>query len=117
MGSSNSSSEGLSEALMPVLEIMHTAVEGETEVMHRAILQLRRLPPRTYLYVRPDTKPTIIVVPSVDDPKVLKSHVPKFIEAANERSTFVRPADEEDVVIVEDEEADDDAQFRYRPRD
>lgn len=109
--------EGEAQALMPILEMMHTAVEGDTEVMHRAILQLRKLPPRTYFLVRPDTLPTIVQTPNVDEARVLPSQVPRFVEKVRDASPFTWPVVES---VVSDEafdpiDDDDEDKFRYRP--
>ena len=115
-GRSYTESAGESEALLPILEMMHTAMEGEAEILHRAILQLRQLPPRHYIYVQPGQPPTIVRVPDVEDPRVLSTQVPRFVTAMNEKSPFVSPAVKDVAdLVVDDDPDDDESLFRYRP--
>ncbi len=108
---STSTSEGLSEGFLPVLEMMHSAVEGEAEILHRAILQLRKLPARTYFLVRPEMPVTIVKTPTTDDARVLPSHITSYIETVRERSPFLLAAIDEPIgEIIDDDDPfyDDD---------
>jgi len=88
-GTSVGATEGFAEAFKPVLEMMHTALEGESEIMNSAILRLRKLPPRSYFLVRPDAPLTIATTPEVADARVLPLHLTAFCDQVRKKSDYV----------------------------
>ena len=107
-------SEGQSEALMPVLSRMPTSVESQDEILHRAILAIRKLPPRGFFLTRPHKPPTLMVTPEVKEPRVSARRISTFLTAVRDASPFLmrREAiealmdmrDVEDTFIDEDDE-------------
>ncbi|MCC5986031.1 MAG: hypothetical protein JJU42_16865 [Rhodobacteraceae bacterium] len=86
-------SEGESEALRPILEVMPTSVENQDEILHQATLAIRKLPKRGFFLTRPDQPPTLMVTPDVDDPMVSQRRVATFLTAAREQSPFILRSD------------------------
>lgn len=88
-GTTIGTSEGFTEAFKPVLEMMHAALEGESEIMNRAILRLRRLPPRAYFLVRPDAPPTIATTPEIAESRVLQTQLTAFCDLVRTKSDYL----------------------------
>lgn len=105
-------SEGQSEALMPVLAMMPTSVESQDEILHRATLAIRKLPPRGFFLTRPHQPPTLMVTPEVKEPRVSARRITAFLTAARETSPFLMRRDAVEALMeTRDEEetfVDDD---------
>lgn len=79
---------GLAPTLRPVLEERPTQLEGADEIMHRAILKLRKLPKRCFVFTGPDRYPSMGLTPDVPDTPMLPSMRARFEERVRNKSIF-----------------------------
>ena len=84
-----SETEGYSEALSPIFEILPTAVEGQEEIMNRAILRLRKLNRGLFIFTRPYADPVLTSAPRIEPPTIRPSRVLEFKTLALTASPFV----------------------------
>ncbi len=94
------SSYGEAEALKPILATLPTAVEGEGEILHRAIRVVRGMPPQHFLLARPGAEARVVAVPKVTSAFVRPSRIAAFFETARVKSPFLLPTAEADQVIA-----------------
>jgi hypothetical protein len=94
-------STGTSEALRPILKLLPSAVVGQEEIMHKAILGLRGLPKRTFVLSRPGAPPVIVETPAVDEANVSVRRIAGFSDATRSASPYIIEADRADQVIAE----------------
>jgi hypothetical protein len=97
---STSQSEGVSEAFLPILKMMPSAVVGHEEIMHRAILGLRRLPKREFVLSRPGFSPVLVQTPMVAEPHVATTRIEGFATAVREASPYTVEASKADALVV-----------------
>ena len=86
---SRTESEGESEALFPIFEMLPTAVEGQEEIMHHAILRLRKLNRGQYVLVRPYVDPVLTAAPLVAVPSINPRRVGEFMAKVRLASPFI----------------------------
>ena len=104
--------EGEAEALRPILQTLPSAVEGEAEILNRAILSLRELPPRYFCLRMPQNLPQMMTTPEIADIRIRPSRVGEFLEASRTASPYCLPvsmvaAMRDDEVVVAPDEDDD----------
>jgi hypothetical protein len=94
-GSSWSSSEsfvessGQSEALWPIFQTLPSAVEGQEEILNRAILVLRKMPPGMFVLAQPGFPPRSVSAVRMEAPSVSARRVIAFTNAARASSPFM----------------------------
>ena len=112
-----SKGEGESEALSPIFEILPTAVEGQEEIMNRAILRLRKLGRGLFILTRPYADPVLTSAQRVDEPEIRPSRIEDFTTAVLAASPFAtkRNAVEEPVRPVIDPEDSGGSWFSDHP--
>ena len=107
-----SESEGVSEALSPIFEILPSAVEGQEEIMNRAILRLRKLNQGLFVLTRPYADPVLSSAPRIDPLVVRPDRVSEFKVAVLSKSPFII---KRELIAANSEPApavvDDDASF------
>ena len=84
-----SESEGISEALFPIFETLPGAVEGQEEIMNRAILRLRKLNQGLFILTRPYADPVLTSAPRIDTLTVRPDRVGEFKTAVLSKSPFI----------------------------
>ena len=111
-------SRGQAEALMPILEERPTSLMSQDEILHRAILAIRKLPQRGFFLTRPYDPPMLLATPKVEDPMVSPRRVAAFIAGTREKSIFTMRREEATALIdqrrseetfIDDDDDDDDA--------
>ena len=85
---SRTESEGESEALLPIFERLPTAVEGQEEIMNRAILRLRKLKRGLFVLARPDFDPVLTSAPRVESIEIRPDRVDEFMATVRAISPF-----------------------------
>ena len=94
-GSSWSSSEsfvessGQSESLWPIFQTLPSAVEGQEEILNRAILVLRKMPPGMFVLAQPGFPPRSVSAVRMEEPLVSTRRVIIFTDAARASSPFM----------------------------
>jgi len=102
-----SESEGESEALFPIFEILPSAVEGQEEIMNRAILRLRKLNQGLFILTRPYADPVLTSAPRIDSLAIRPDRVEAFKTAVLSKSPFIvrrEVADAEPEPVVEEDD-------------
>ena len=94
------SSVGESEALKPILKTLPTAVEGESEILNRAIRVVRELPRQHFILAHPSAEPQVVVVPDVTSSFLSPRRKQAFLKAARIKSPFLLPTSEADQVFA-----------------
>ncbi len=94
------SSVGESEALKPILKTLPTAVEGESEILNRAIRVVRELPRQHFILAHPSAEPKVVVVPDVTSSFLSPRRKQAFLKAARIKSPFLLPTSEADQVFA-----------------
>lgn len=97
--SSSAVSEGVSETLRPILEILPTTVEGQEEILHRAILAIRKLPKRAFFLAQPDMPVALLVTPTVKEVAVSPRTIADFSNQSRLSSPYMATRQEADVLI------------------
>lgn len=109
------SSEGVSEAWLPILETLPTTVESEAEILHRSTLALRTLPQRVFILATPWGDPQLVRTPDVRSPPVRPSRIERFVSESRAASPYLitaaeaaayAAAQEDDAGVVDDEDED-----------
>lgn len=85
-------SAGVSEAWLPILETMPTAVESEAEILHRSTLAVRTLPRQLFILAEPWAPPQLVRTPDVSSPVVRPSRIARFIADSRTVSPYFVPA-------------------------
>ena len=84
-----SESEGESEALFPIFETLPSAVEGQEEIMNRAILRLRKLNRGLFILARPDADPVLTSAPLIPPLAIRPDRIEAFKTAVLSKSPFI----------------------------
>ena len=97
-GSSNATahstvtSQGMSEAWLPILETLPTAVESEAEILHRSTLAVRTLPRQVFILAEPWAPPQLVRTPDVSSPAVRPARIERFVADSRTASPYIVPA-------------------------
>ena len=94
-------SEGESESLKPILKILPTAVESESEILNRSIRVVRELPRQHFLLAHPGAESQVVVVPNVVSSFLSPRRKEAFLEGARVKSPFLLPTPKADQIIAE----------------
>ncbi len=82
-------SSGQSEALWPIFQTLPSAVEGQEEILNRAILALRKMPKGMFVLAQPGFPPRSISAVRMEEPLVSNRRVIAFADAVRASSPFM----------------------------
>lgn len=88
---SNVVSESISEAWMPILETLPTAVESEAEILHRSTLAVRTLPQQVFIMAGPWGEPQLLRTPDIQRAAVNPIRIQRFIDDSRDASPYMIP--------------------------